>query len=309
MKRREFTSSFGLAIAGVTPSIALSGCTGIDAGGGETEGGPEHADWLYRPDSPKDGWYGYMVTHPSEMPEGHRLKEPYDRFGIETDLKFYRADYESRGMMGETDRTGLDVVKYSEGTDILEASPEKRIEETEIARLIRAERPASTGGPLTEQEVIERVGGFDIYERGAAINDEENVLICGIQEYVRQDVIPDVIEAYTESERYRDEDLTTVWEVLDKGEYNEFGVNPGKIPGNDEDYQPDAFGTSQKVTEDGVEIRHAEVYRDDNEPPEEFSADREGFERDGDVVVYTGRAKEIATAYDHRHTSQGSEPL
>jgi len=303
----------GLAAAGVS----ASGCLGDDdyATGKVSSAGskPEHASWLYDPEDTKEGsrgeWYGYILVNPSEIPESHRLHEVNERFGIETNLKFYRAEYDRMGMMGETDRTSLDLVKYSEDIEIMDASPDERLEDTDVKRLFRAERPASTGGFLEEQEVVETVGGFDIYERGAAVNEEENILVCGIQEYVRQDVVPAVVEAYAgESEPYATKNLVELWDSLEVSHYNEFGLNPGYIPSNDETHS-DAFGTSQTILdEDTVEMEHVEIYGD-GEPPDEFSAEREGFEKDGEVIKYAGTGTDIATSYDHRHASQASEPL
>lgn len=289
----------------------------VGTGGGETRRRasdldldlPEHARWLYDPADVAvggdDDWFGYILTRPKGAPDEHPLGRLYSEFGIEMNLKHYGLDY---GMMGleEMDYSSVDVTRYAPGTD-LENPSSGTTEDLKTRLAVRLDRPASTGGPLSGQDVVDQVEGFDVYERGAALNQEERVLVSGPQEYFREEVVPAIIR--TEADDLP-ADLVSgayeeVWRRMNPGHYNEVGLEPAALPTYSSDYpELRAFARSESLVSAGeVEVTQVEVYpRDVDVDPDSVLGklkpeDLESTDVDGDVVVHRARTEELVTAY------------
>lgn len=317
MDRRSFGRYLCLLSAG--SSISFSGC--LDAIGqqdGTTQEGegndenqptsPEYTRWLYDPDrvdtDPSGDWYGYILFTPSKIPEDNRWREPYNSFGIESNLKHYAIDG-SMDMM-EQNYGSVDVTTYATEEDLWSEDPEARIEDEKVSQAVRVERPASTGGPLSEQEVVRTVGDFEIYERGAAVNPSERVLITSPNEYLRSDVVPEIIRTHGgDSEPYTPEDLRLLWDYVDLGGYNEFGLSPRDLGTYSTKTEITAFGISQMVTDDGVRLEQIEIFPDADSVVTEPQSGRLSWSRydvdetevDGRVVVHTATVGQVLTSY------------
>jgi len=316
MDRRSFGKYLFLLSAGST--FSLSGC--LDATGKEnsersedgkgTDGEsayPDYANWLHNPKvetDPDGDWYGYILFNPSEVPEGSKWRQPYDGFGIELNLKHYAIDG-SMGMM-EQNYGSVDVTRYATEDDLWSENPDERVGDGKVSQAVRVERPASTGGYLSEQEVVEEVGGFEIYERGAAVNPDERLLVTSPNEYLRSDVVPEIIRTYRgESEPYAPDDLRLLWDYVEIGAYNEFGLNPKDLETYSTDTEITAFGISQRVKANEVSLTQVELFPDEDSVAEEPQSGRLSWpkydvdekEVDGRVVVHETTVDDVLTSY------------
>lgn len=317
MERREFVK------LGAAASIPVSGCidgtsTGSGRGGGSSDSDeaevdlgdiPEHGKWLYDPDDVDVGsdhdWFGYIYTVPEEIPGSHPWSGLYDGYGIEMNLKHYSLD---TSMMDST-YSGVDVTRYSNETDLMEASPDEDIgvSDLEAGREILMDRPASTGGPLDEQEIVDRIDGFDVYERGAAVDKDRKLLISSIQEYIRKDVVPAILE--TDETGLVGEfwdDYYSIINHLELGQYVEIGLNPTELPTypNFHTDERTAFGRSNEiVSEDEVHVTQVEVFSEEDSLDDEYMLSHlqrdevDEARQEGRFMIYETVTDEVVTAF------------
>lgn len=309
MDRREF-----LRCASAAGAASAAGCisqtggeAGLDEGGSDSL--PGHGRWLFDTGQVEftevDGWFGYVLTRPEGVDEAHPWSEAYTEFGIEMNLKHYGlADYM---MMEEQymDYSSVDVTRYSEDVDLFVDSGETRVDHADLRPTIRLERPASTGGPLREQEVVETVDGFDFYERYAAVNEEERVVISSPQEYVRSDVAPAIVESDVDDlPQWLRRELEVIWNTMDAGHYNEVGVNPTELATYSGAYELSAFARSENIRgEDEVEVTQVEVFPEEDAVETDEALGRmdvgeADVEVEGRAVVYRAVAEDLITAFD-----------
>lgn len=313
--RRDFIRGVG-----ALSMVPVAGCLGTSAvkSDGKTpdnsttlDFSSEHLDWLFKPNSvnlrSQDGWYGYSFLRSSEMPPGHPWRKPYEMFGIKSNLQHY-----AMGSELDTGRLGyanLDITYYDTVEDLMNPDYDESIKNGKISSSIRGTRPASTGGRLSDQDVVEKRSGFDIYERGAAVNKSEGILLSSLQEYVLDDTVKAAIDTYTgKLNPYRTENMSTVYNQVGVRDYNEVALRFHNLSS---DYPKGirAFASSQEVDTDGsVDLRMVEMYSNEeqatdrkNEVGDEHKLYAQGFritgmERKGKLIKYEGNPPTVLSS-------------
>lgn len=274
-----------------------------------TEDLPEHTRWLYDPSSvelgSEDDWYGYILVNPSKIPEAHPWSRIYEEFGIEMNLKHYAVDTDMTG----GGYSGIDITRYSSEEYLEDASPYEtaEVEGLRSGKEILVDRPASTGGSLEDQEVIDRIGEFEIYERHAAVNRQDNVTITGLDEYMRRELAPAVIRTGpTNVGDWAGNDYYRIWEHLEVEHYVEVGLNPTELPTYPNFHSDDvtAFARSNRIlSENEIEVTQVELFTDEDAVDDEYMLseimrdDVDEARQQGRAMVYTTVVDEVVTAY------------